>query len=114
MDHKNLFCTPNFSKLHPSYHLNYTQPDHAMWESSPSKYLQPYDDMCHGPPLTKLTNHTLPHHHLPKWNPNPNFPPLLPSPWQPPATIHGHSRTSLADIAHHLPSSAVNVEPTTP
>ena len=34
--------------------------------------------------------------HLPKWNPNPNFPPLLPSPWQPPATIHGHSRTSPA------------------
>jgi len=32
--------------------------------------------------------------HLPKWNPNPNFPPLLPPPWQSPTTIHCNSRTS--------------------
>ena len=28
-----------------------------MWQSSPSKSLQPYDDTCHDPLLTKLTNH---------------------------------------------------------
>jgi len=39
--------------------------------------------------------------HLPKWNPNPNFPPLLPSPWQPSTTIHDHSQTSPLDTAHH-------------
>jgi len=30
-----------FTKLHPSYHLNSTQPDHAMWQSSPFKISQP-------------------------------------------------------------------------
>jgi len=53
-----------FTVLHPSYHLNPTQPDYAMWQSSPSKSVQPHDDMCHDPPLTKLTNHKLPRHHL--------------------------------------------------
>jgi len=74
---------PQFLFTHSSYHLNYTQPDHAMWQFLPSKYLQPHDDTCHDPPLTKLTNHTLTSHYLQKWNPNPNFPPLLPSPWPP-------------------------------
>ena len=61
---KNLFCTPLFTKLHPSYHLNSTQPDYAMWQSSPFKSGQSYVDTCHNPPLTKLTNQSLPHHHL--------------------------------------------------
>jgi len=44
---------PVFNKLHPSYHLNYTQPDHAMWQSPPCKAGQPYADTCHNPPLTE-------------------------------------------------------------
>jgi len=55
---------PVFTKLHPSYHLNYTQPDHAMWQSPPCKSGQPYADTCHNPPLTKMTNQILPRHHL--------------------------------------------------
>ena len=53
---------------------------------------------CDNPPLIELTNQKKPcghnpwtcmwtnqsllRHHLPKWNPNPNFHHLLPSPWQ--------------------------------
>ena len=55
---------PIFTKLHPSYHLNSTQPDTAMWQSPPFKSGQPYADTCHNPPLTKMTNQTLPRHHL--------------------------------------------------
>jgi len=64
VDHKNLFCTPVFTKLHPFYHLNLSQPDYAMWQSLPFKSGQPYADTCHNPPLTKMTNQILPHHHL--------------------------------------------------
>ena len=65
VDHqKNLFYTLVFTKLHPSYHLNSTQPDHAMWQSPPFKISQPEQDTCHNPPLTKLTSQILPHHHL--------------------------------------------------
>ena len=64
VDHKNLFCTPSFTKLHPSYHLNSTQPDYAMWQSPPFKSGQPYAHTCHNPPFTKLTNQILPRHHL--------------------------------------------------
>jgi len=53
-----------FTKFHPSYHLNSTQPDYAMWQSPPCKLGQPYADTCHNPPLTKITNQILPHHHL--------------------------------------------------
>jgi len=34
-----------------------------MWQSLTFKSIQPYDNTCHDPPLTKLANHTLPHHH---------------------------------------------------
>ena len=61
---KNLFCTPGFTKLHPSYHLNSTQPDHAMWQFPPFKISQPEQATCHNPPLTKLTSQILPRHHL--------------------------------------------------
>ena len=64
VDHKNLFCTPVFTKLHPSYHLNPTQPDHAMWQSPPLKISKPEQATCHNPPLTQLTTQILPHHHL--------------------------------------------------
>jgi len=53
-----------FTKLHPSYHLNSTQPDHAMWQSPPLKISQPEQATCHNPTLTKLTNQILPRHHL--------------------------------------------------
>ena len=55
---------PVFTKLHPSYHLNSTQPDHAMWQSPPFNISQPEQDTCHNPPLTKLTTQILPRHHL--------------------------------------------------
>jgi len=38
---KNLFCTPSFTKLHPSYHLNFIHSDAAMWQSSTFKIGQP-------------------------------------------------------------------------
>jgi len=38
---KNHFYTPVSTKLHPSYHLNSTQPDVAMWQSSTFKIGQP-------------------------------------------------------------------------
>jgi len=42
VDHqKPCSAPPVFTKLHPSYHLNSTQPDHAMWQSSPFKISQP-------------------------------------------------------------------------
>ena len=70
---KTCSAPPFFTKVHPFYHFNSTQPDYAMWQSLPFKSGQPYADTCHNPPLTKLTNQILPCHHLPKWNPNPNF-----------------------------------------
>jgi len=57
VDHLKTYYAPLVStKLHPSYHLNSTQPDHAMWQSSPSKSIQPHDDTCHDPPPIELTN----------------------------------------------------------
>jgi len=42
VDHqKPVLHPPVFTKLHPSYHLNYTQPDHAMWQSLTFKIGQP-------------------------------------------------------------------------
>ena len=73
---KNLFCTLVSTKLHPSYHLNPSQPDYAMWQFPPFKSSQPYADTCHYPCKHICTNHTLPHHHLPPshtWNPNLHF-----------------------------------------
>jgi len=65
VDHQKPCSAPLvFTKLHPSYHLNSTQPDHAMWQSPPFKISQPEQDKCHNPPLTKLTNQILPRHHL--------------------------------------------------
>ena len=55
---------PVFTKLHPSYHLNSTQPDHAMWQSPPLKISEPEQATCHNPTLTKLTTQILPRHHL--------------------------------------------------
>ena len=37
---KTCSAPPVFTKLHPSYHLNSTQPDHAMWQSPPLKINQ--------------------------------------------------------------------------
>jgi len=108
VDHKNLLCTPLSTKLHPFYHLNSTQPNHTMWQSPPFKSGQPYADTCHNPPLTKLTNQILPRHHLPKWNPNPNFPPLLPSPWQPPSALH-HSHRQPPPAQHHHCNNSSNL-----
>jgi len=35
VDHPKTWSTPLVStKLHPFYHLNPTQPDHSMWQSS--------------------------------------------------------------------------------
>ena len=65
VDHQKSCSAPLvFTKLHPSYHLNSTQPDHAMWQSPPFKISQPEQDTCHNLPLTKLTNQILPRHHL--------------------------------------------------
>jgi len=61
---KTCSAPPVFTKLHPSYHLNSTQPDHAMWQSPPLKISQPEQATCHNPTLTKLTNQILPRHHL--------------------------------------------------
>ena len=40
VNHKTYYAPPVFTKLHPSYHLNSTQPDYATWQSSPSKSVQ--------------------------------------------------------------------------
>ena len=65
VDHqKPCSAPPIFTKLHPSYHLNSTQPDHAMWQSPPLKISQPEQATCHNPLLTKLTTQILPRHHL--------------------------------------------------
>jgi len=61
---KTCSAPPIFTKLHPSYHLNSTQPDYAMWQSPPLKISQPEQATCHNPTLTKLTNQILPRHHL--------------------------------------------------
>jgi len=63
---KTYSALPVFTKLHPSYHLNLSQPDYAMWQSPPFKSGQPHDDTCHNPPLTNLINQSLPRHHPPK------------------------------------------------
>jgi len=55
---------PAFTKLHPSYHLNPSQPDYAMWQSSSFKSGQPCADTCHYPYKHISTNYTLPRHHL--------------------------------------------------
>jgi len=46
---KTYFAPLVSAKLHPSYHLNPSQPDYAMWQSPPFKSGQPYADMCHYP-----------------------------------------------------------------
>ena len=61
---KTCCAPPVFTKLDPSYHLNSTQPDHAIWQSPTLKISQPEQDTCYNPPLTKLTNQILPRHHL--------------------------------------------------
>jgi len=61
---KTCSAPPVFTKFHPSYHLNSTQPDHAMWQSPPLKISQPEQATCRNPPLTQLTTQILPRHHL--------------------------------------------------
>jgi len=98
---------PIFTKLHSSYHLNSTQPDYAIWQSSPSKSVQPHDVTCHYPPLTKLINQSLPRHHLSKWNPNPNFSPFPPSPCrQPPISSSNFQPPCHHIIDHRFPPPA--------
>jgi len=108
---KTCFAPPFITKLHPSYHLNPSQPDYAMCQSSLFISDQPYADMCHYPCKHIWTNQGVPRHHLPPshtWNPNPNFPPLLPSPWQPLATIHGPRRQPRH---HHRSASESSRQP---
>jgi len=69
-----------------------------MWQSLTFKFVQPHDDTCHNPPLTKLTNHTLPRHHLLNWNPNPNLSPL--PPWQPPSVLQPVTATTPESTNH--------------
>jgi len=97
-----------------------------MWQSSPSKFVQPHDDTCHDPPLTKLVNHTLAHHHLPPshtWNPNPNFSPVPPSPCPQsplsPSTLdyhlhapqHDSHRNNVPTLSAIAPPSSRHYEP---
>jgi len=50
VDHqKPCSAPPVFTKLHPFYHLNSTQPDHVMWQSSPFKISQPEQATCNNP-----------------------------------------------------------------
>jgi len=74
---KTCSAPPVFTKLHPSYHLNSTQPDHAMWQSPPFKISQQEQATCHNPCTNKLSNGRLPCHHLHLQNRNPNFPQTL-------------------------------------
>jgi len=50
VDHLKTYSAPPVStKLHSSYHLNPSQPDYAMWQSSSFKSIQPSIAMCHYP-----------------------------------------------------------------
>jgi len=78
---------------------------------------------CDNPPLIELTNQKKPcghnpwtcmwtnqsllRHHLPKWNPNPNFHHLLPSPWKPPplSAVNFLTTASQYNTSKHPPSS---------
>jgi len=93
-----------FTKLHPSNHLNPSQPDYVMWQSPPFKVGQPYAYMCHYPCKHICTNYTLPHHHLPQshtWNPNYNLPPLPPSPCRQPPLSTVATTTCTSHDHHH-------------
>jgi len=117
VDHQKTCCAPPvFTKLHPSYHLNSTQPDHAMWQSPLFKISQPEQATCHNPPLTKLTTQILPRHHLlhlthktltlifllsfqPPQSPSHLFMP--PHHHRPATTPHLHLHVSPATMTHH-------------
>jgi len=55
----------NMSIYSPSYHLNPTHSDLAMWQSTTFKFVQPYVDMCHDPITQNSANQMVSHHHLP-------------------------------------------------
>jgi len=112
MDHKNLFCIPSFYYVAPLLPLKLlsTRLCHLAiltFQICPTTWYT-----YHDPLLTKLTNHTLSRHHLPKWNPNPNFS-SSPSITMAAATLASSCRklSTTIFVAHREPASTTSAPP---